>query len=460
MIKHKIYQASSKVFTKFQIARQKKIASGKKITRLEQKFIKVIVSLFFNLEKKYSIRTLLQLESYKERHKVKSTLERQKLKQRYKFVFYDLVDGNYFEQCELGESKLTFEVIEFGSKITRVLNLDFPNEVDFPRFRCSNSVLQLKQVEMSVDSSVFTQGNRAIWPFSQSNTSHLLNSHGAGSDVLAIFNKEIALKRSKTIDSNIDGIPFLLFGARSFEWGHWTHDFLMRVVRAQPPPGSTIFVDSRLGDRHLWWIERIIPDCQIVGVELGTTVFFPHVNILQPRTFCPPTWRSELGKPKSFFNVLPEDIRDLAKLFRLSNSPTSSTSSRVFLRRVAGYRRIVNPFQFEQLLNDLEFDSLIAESLDTTDTQKKLADADWIIGVEGSAFINIVFCQKSCKVILITTHEDAQLNRIEQLQALGHEVFLLIGKNIERRGAPPGHSDIQLSDESLKTLRRLIVERS
>lgn len=454
-----VVRKARKIFIQFQISAQERIASGEKITLFRRNFTKYLVLLFFDLERTHSIRTLLQIESYEEKLFSNSALRRHRLAHRYKFAFYELDTNDYFEQCELGESQLTFEVVDLNGQVNRITNFGFPNETRFPRLRCRTPLVQLTNLKMSVDSSVFSQGSRAIWPLFQSNTSHLLNSHGAGSDVLAIFKREVALERREAINLSLDCVPFLLFGARSFEWGHWMGDFIMRVAFVKPPPGSTVIVDSRLSTHHLWWIKKIVPECRVVGVDLGLTVFFPDVNVLLPRTFCPPTWPSELGKPKSFFNSLPEDIRELSRLVKSSISVIESFSTRVWLRRVSGYRKIINEIQFEKLLCDLGFDNLEAESLDTYDLQKKLSNVDWIIGVVGSAFFNVVFCQKPCKVIMVTTFEDLQLNLIEQLQTLGHEVFVLFGRGVARRGAPSGHLDIQLSDESLKTLKQLISER-
>lgn len=373
--------------------------------------------------------------------------------------YLPLESWELFEKAEPGEIILKFVVIAEGSA-PREVATPFPTPEGPPRWRTRLACLDVEDLFAAVDSSVLVIKERAIWPFWQQETSRYLNSHAAGSDARSLFHDGLARTIFPTVDFQGDDVPYVLLGARSWEWGHWMLDFLARVAAVQPPPGATILVDSRLGESHLWWLRQLVPGVRVCGYELGAQLRLARAHVMLPRTFCPPTWPHVYGKPTSFFNQLPEDTLALRAALRRPRqravSRQADGSRRIWLRRKGSLRTLIGEDDLGRLLYENGFIDIFAEDWHPKDLAPILEGAEWIIGVEGSSFLNLLLSNSTSKVALITTATDVPLNHLEQLQVLGHQPYLVLGRELQVPGRPPGHSDIELAPATLMQLGELL----
>jgi len=96
-----------------------------------------------------------------------------------------------------------------------------------------------------------------------------------------------------------------------------------------------------------------------------------------------------------------EALRDLRN-FLLPYSSSRTFPKRIFLsRKNASGKRSFNEDAVMQMLSEFEFEVVFPESLSVVDQISLFNQAEWIIGGSGAAFANLLFCNHSCKVIII-----------------------------------------------------------
>lgn len=336
----------------------------------------------------------------------------------------------------------------------------FPISGDIPRYVGCAPSLKVSGASFAVDSSIIVKDGTATWPLLQAQTAPFLNSHGAGSDMRALYRDGMARALFPNIEYSGEDVPYVLFGARSWEWGHFMIDFLARVAAASPPPGSTLLVDSRLNSSHTWWLEALIPEVTILKYDLGNSISVDEAIYLLPRTLCPPTWRASIGKPKTFWNLLPKDARTIRRNAVNDLHSASACDSRIWLKRRGRLRTVTNIQALERVLADLNFVSIYPEDLSPDALAPILQNARWVVGVAGSAFQNLLIGNGDARVGVITVERDLPFTLVDELKGLGHDVCVILGesKHYRQRGAPPGHDDIHMSDSTLRALVEVVED--
>src|SRR6476469_9150065 len=88
------------------------------------------------------------------------------------------------------------------------------------------------------------------------------------------------------------------------------------------------------------------------------------------------------------------------------SSPSTTIKSRqlkrIYISRNAGTeRRTINEYEVLNLLNELGFTRIFAESISFAEQVSLMAQAEVVVLMHGSAVINLVFCQPGTKVIEI-----------------------------------------------------------
>ena len=98
-------------------------------------------------------------------------------------------------------------------------------------------------------------------------------------------------------------------------------------------------------------------------------------------------------------------VRDACK--HLMPNEGSAIGKRIYVRRNAGVRKLVNDQQINDILAAAGFTVVAPEELSFSEQVRLFSQAELVIGATGAAIANLIFCPPGCKVhVLVAQHED------------------------------------------------------
>jgi len=116
---------------------------------------------------------------------------------------------------------------------------------------------------------------------------------------------------------------------------------------------------------------------------------------------------------KSITNIPTWVIAWLKKKFIKKNYNNSNIPKKIFINRESdsnlSARKIINNKEFKNLLTSLGFKGVTLSDLDFKNQIKLFSNVNFIIGLHGAGFANIVFCKKNTKIIEIGTNTSGYL---------------------------------------------------
>jgi hypothetical protein len=209
----------------------------------------------------------------------------------------------------------------------------------------------------------------------------------------------------------------VLSSAGSFNYGHWLVDDLTRVyvyLDDALSAGRDIDFDGvllpsyrsiidKVRRRSLRWLfkslavkyphdSRNINRLRLSMVNFNKTILVENPTVISPTSYHPVLMhkRGLLG------------IRDLAHNFQASkNDSCSAPPRRIFVSR-RGTRQIVNLAEVEAKLVEMGFETVYPEDLSFSSQVSTFFAAELVVGVMGAAMTNLLFCQPSSRIIILT----------------------------------------------------------
>jgi FkbM family methyltransferase len=121
-----------------------------------------------------------------------------------------------------------------------------------------------------------------------------------------------------------------------------------------------------------------------------------------------------------------------SKFLPLALPSKSRQLKRIYISRNAGReRRTINEYEVLNLLNELGFTRIFAESISFAEQVSLMAQAEVVVLMHGSAVSNLVFCQPGTKVIeIFSPHQIVQIGElISHYQRLDY--YYLVGSGIQ-----------------------------
>lgn len=233
---------------------------------------------------------------------------------------------------------------------------------------------------------------------------------------------------------HVEGPAISLLGASARHYGHWLLEHLPKLrallrhplaaearvlVEADMPASHYEALQLLLGADAV--VQRIAP-AHCVQVEsllfAGPDVFFPHLT----RRDLPPT-------P----SVAPSSVGGLAflreRMLTALGSPPRQ-GRRMLVRRSSGTRRVLNEAEVcDMLVRHWGFEELYPEMLGFADQVSRFHDADVVVGVQGSALSNCVFCAPGTRIVALCSGFAANFpSWAHALECLGMQHGFVVGE--------------------------------
>lgn len=87
--------------------------------------------------------------------------------------------------------------------------------------------------------------------------------------------------------------------------------------------------------------------------------------------------------------------------------PSKDSGKRIYVRRNAGLRKLINDQDISEMLSTAGFDIVAPEQLSFTDQVRLFSQAELVIGATGAALANLIFCAPGTRVhVLMAQHQE------------------------------------------------------
>lgn len=214
---------------------------------------------------------------------------------------------------------------------------------------------------------------------------------------------QLVLRDLPTID--VPGTVISLLGPAVRYYGHWLLDTLIRWRSVGEHPDAAtacLLVDDSMPQSHTEALQLLLGSHrEIRYIPRGTCVRAERLLFAGPEVFFPHVLR--YGAPPSP-SVAPSAVGGLAwlrqRLHAALDVAPRRRGSRLIVRRRSTTRQVVNEnLLSEMLVREWGFEEVSPETLSFTEQVQRFRDADVIVGAQGSAMSNCVFCTPGARVV-------------------------------------------------------------
>jgi capsular polysaccharide biosynthesis protein/tetratricopeptide (TPR) repeat protein len=222
--------------------------------------------------------------------------------------------------------------------------------------------------------------------------------------VLARRNDALLINPPELVNHEIEeGI--MLCGLASNAYGHWFAEFLPKLRFFEQHPRFSqipIIIDEGMPQSHYDFLKTLVSNSTYI-LPKGRSVKVKNLLIAPTDTFFPlELLPNHTVPPEKQSSSTIGGLRYFDEKIRKYYGPPKKSNSRIFLsRKNSQWRRLINEPAVIAELKKLDFKVLYVEDYTFEQQVKIFQNADFIIGPNGSAFNNLIFCHPNVKAILL-----------------------------------------------------------
>lgn len=190
-------------------------------------------------------------------------------------------------------------------------------------------------------------------------------------------------------------------------YAHWTTEVLPRLALFCRDSNFTdipLLVDADLHPNIVESIRWIAGENrQVVSLRRCEAALVRKLHWISPVGYVPfqPRHNQITGYNHGIFN--PSAFAVLREKLKMSEDASEMKEKKIFLKRSGSYRNLLNSHELEAELTKQGFETVQPEKLSFQEQVRLFQKASIIVGPIGASFANIVFCQPTTKVIILTT---------------------------------------------------------
>lgn len=266
--------------------------------------------------------------------------------------------------------------------------------------------------------------------------------------VLAQESERVLVDLSEFVPREIEA-GIALCGLASDAFGHWFPEFLPKLIflRQHPDFSATpIIVDADMPASHFEHLKRLAPN-PLVMLERGQSLLCKKLLVAPTPSFSP----LELFANDIPVNQMPglslRAMRFVAGGTVQAQEPPPDR--RLFLaRRNMRWRRLLNEQEIIDVLSPLGFEPVYMEELSMQEQIALFRRAAWIVAPNGSALLNLVFCETGVKLLVLTQPGLFNWGTFQgPMDALGYHSLCVTGESAVTPDQK--HSDYRISPDAV-----------
>jgi capsular polysaccharide biosynthesis protein/tetratricopeptide (TPR) repeat protein len=234
--------------------------------------------------------------------------------------------------------------------------------------------------------------------------------------------------------THVRGAAISLLGASARFYGHWLLDHLQRLRSLEQlpqPSAATVLVEDGMPASHYEALELLLgPQATMQRIAAGHCVRADRLLFAGPDVFFPHRVRRNLPTMPSIAPSSVDGMTYLRERVLAALGRPARRGGRIVVRRRSATRHVSNEDELcDILVRHWGFQELYPETLSFADQVTRFHDADIVVGAQGSALSNCVFCAPGARVFALCSRFAANFPSWAQaLEALGMRHCFVVGE--------------------------------
>lgn len=270
-----------------------------------------------------------------------------------------------------------------------------------------------------------------------------------------------AKKSLVTLLSNVEvsaeienGVVFT--DAVSGNYVHFLTEVLPRVFlfsKECPNSNTSLVIDYGLHPNIMQALGMVIGNnINIIGLETDAHLLVKSLQVVSPCGYIPFQRRVNTKHLTDHSDGVfsPIALGMMSDFIKKSVSKLVSTSKlkKIFIKRNSKIRNLANAEDIEHILVADGFTVIEPESLSFIDQVNIFSNAEVVVGATGAAFGNLIFCNSTTKIIILTSDYKNMIYGYWQsmANAVGNKVTYVIGESVDVNSHLHSNFQINISD--------------
>lgn len=254
-----------------------------------------------------------------------------------------------------------------------------------------------------------------------------------------VFDQSVIARREDRVlidraDRPVDELDagVMLIGASSNAFGHWMPEYLGRLQALERHPDFPclpVIVDAAMPASHVDYLRRMVSN-PLVTLPAGGALRCNRL-VVAPTTsrFLFSRFADDMVPEECMAPILPGTLRYVRQRMLAGGRSTSAPSRRLYVtRRSTSRRRLLNEVEIEPELMLRGFETIDPDGMSFDDQFAAFRDAAAIVAPNGSALLNLIFCDPAAKLLVLTQPNlYAMVGYYGPLRELGFNPLILRG---------------------------------
>lgn len=257
--------------------------------------------------------------------------------------------------------------------------------------------------------------------------------------------------------TRVGGTALSLLGSTARFYGHWLLDYLVRLRAFEHHPqaaSAQVLVEEDMPASHHEALQLLLgPQAVLRRIAPGQCVQVDRLLFSGPDVYFPHATR--IAAP-SFASVTPSSVDGMAylrtRMLAALPGPAARRGGRLIVRRRSNTRRVLNEDALsDMLVREWGFEELHPETLSFAEQVRRFHAAEVIVGAQGSAMSNCVFCAPGTVVVSLCSSFAANFpSWAHALEQLGVRHCFLVGEAQEGSHPLPIQRDVHIDPDALR----------
>lgn len=221
----------------------------------------------------------------------------------------------------------------------------------------------------------------------------------------------------------------MLSGLTTKHYGHWFADYLPKIQFLEQHADFNklpILINDDMPKSHVSFLRRLCKN-DFIFIKRDESLNVKKLLVASSPTFIPAEVISDEVNVSDLPGLSPRSLLFLQAKILLSETPYNGPRKRIFLsRKNSSWRTLLNEEEIFNGLISFGFERVYLEDLDLSEQIKTFQSADFIVGPNGSAFLNIIYAQKDAKILILGARNSFNLGTLQgPMEAVGYHPYFL-----------------------------------
>ena len=221
----------------------------------------------------------------------------------------------------------------------------------------------------------------------------------------------------------------MLSGLTTKHYGHWFADYLPKIQFLEQHTDFNklpILINDDMPGSHVSLLRKLCGN-DFIFIKRDESLNVKKLLVASSPTFVPAEIIGDEVNVSDLPGLSPRSLLFIQKKILFTEGLYEGPRKKIFLsRKNSTWRILLNEEEIFNSLKRLGFERVYLEDLDLSEQIRTFQSADFIVGPNGSAFLNIIFAQKNAKILILGAQNSFNLGTLQgPMEAAGYHPYFL-----------------------------------